>query len=235
MQCALAPLSSPDPCLGMYLISTLLILVLPVCPSVFSRRDIHRLLHIMVGVPDYPPLGNLRIANLDDVMRIGIVATAGFRYSPLFRWTRAYHEKYPADTVLSYRTKNKAAIEDPNSIVLVVEDEYIVDENKHTSAIIPDDDAWTPPRAGTKVVVGLVILSLQPGSKRKGQLKDHLGELHKQVCRKENAKSAPYVGSSPDLPECQNRDMNYRHYKEWVELETEALHRYVFRLCSWII
>jgi len=38
------------------------------------------------------------------MIRIAIVATTGFKYSPLFKWERPHHEDFPDDTLLSYRT-----------------------------------------------------------------------------------------------------------------------------------
>src|SRR3954468_12927630 len=47
--------------------------------------------------PKAPCRGTLRVAGPDDILRIVIVATAGFRYSPLFCWERPYHAEYPED------------------------------------------------------------------------------------------------------------------------------------------
>ncbi|KAK3935949.1 GCN5-related N-acetyltransferase protein [Diplogelasinospora grovesii] len=151
----------------------------------------------MVALP--PVLGGLRVAAPEDVLRIGIVATAGFRYSPLFRWERPYHEQHPADTLLSYRTQFQTAMESDNFIVLVQEDAYEPKEDDKTTAIIPPNNGWTPPEAGEKVVVGVLIVKLEPGSPRRGQLKDH-------------------KGSYPDLPNCPGRDLNRRHYDSWGSL-----------------
>jgi hypothetical protein len=62
-----------------------------------------------------PPLDSLRIATPADVLRIGIVAAAGFRYSPVFRWERPHHEQHPGDTLLSYRTQFQMLSEAMNS------------------------------------------------------------------------------------------------------------------------
>jgi hypothetical protein len=45
--------------------------------------------------PQGPPLGSLRLANISDVPRIAVVATAGFYYSPVFEWERPSHRDYP--------------------------------------------------------------------------------------------------------------------------------------------
>jgi hypothetical protein len=109
------------------------------------------------------------------VLRIGIVATAAFKYSPLFRWERPHHEKYPGDTLLSYRTQFQNAIQSDEFIVLVQEDTHDPRENDKTDAVIPDNNGWEPPQAGSKVVVGVISVKLEPGSARRGQLKNRDG------------------------------------------------------------
>jgi hypothetical protein len=128
------------------------------------------------------PLGSLRIATPADVLRIGIVAAAGFRYSPVFRWERPHHEQHPGDTLLSYRTQFRDAIRSDEFVVLVQEDTYNPHKNEQTTAIIPRDNGWAPPEAGGKVVVGVVSLKLEPDSVCRGQLKNHQGRCGASVC-----------------------------------------------------
>ncbi|KAK5662619.1 hypothetical protein OQA88_8533 [Cercophora sp. LCS_1] len=153
-----------------------------------------------------PPLGTLRIARPTDVLRIGIVAAAGFRYSPLFKWERPHHEDFPDDTLLSYSAQFLSAVKSDDFVVLVQEDAYLPDENDKTSAIIPDNNGWGVPKAGDQVVVGVVSVKLQPGSAHKGRLKDH-------------------QGSYPDLPSNPGRDLNRRHYGDWGTLAGDARKR----------
>lgn len=80
--------------------------------------------------PPAPSLGTLRLASPKDILRIGIVAACGFRYSPVFDWERPYHAKYPSDTLLSYRREFAQAIRDPRYIVLAALDKYDPDEAK---------------------------------------------------------------------------------------------------------
>ncbi len=126
----------------------------------------------------FPPLGPLRVARPTDVLRIGIVATAGFKYSPLFAWERPHHKDFPHDTLLSYRSQFLFAIKSDDSIVLVHEDDYLPDENETTEAIIPDDNGWMAPEAGDPVVVSVVSIKLQRGSVHKGELKNHEGPTY---------------------------------------------------------
>ncbi|KAK4658187.1 hypothetical protein QC762_204540 [Podospora pseudocomata] len=152
---------------------------------------------------DFPPLGHLRIASPDDVPRISVVATAAFRYSPLFEWERPNHAKYPEDTIESYRAQFLDAIQSDDHIVLVREDAYLCDENNKTAAIIPDNTGWTAPKAGERVIVGVISIKLDPGSPHVGKLKNNNG------C---------YLATPHSL----NRDLNQRHYDEWGLLSATA-------------
>lgn len=78
-------------------------------------------------------------------IHVGIVATAGFRYSPLFKWERPHHEEFPDDTLLSYCRQLLSANLSDDFIVLVQEDAYLPEENDKTYAIIPDNNGWTAP------------------------------------------------------------------------------------------
>ncbi|KAH6977724.1 acyl-CoA N-acyltransferase [Ilyonectria destructans] len=161
----------------------------------------------MGQLPPAPSLGKLRIATPDDVLRIGIVAAAGFKYSPLFRWERPFHEEYPEDTLASYRTQFEAHIQSDDFAVLVLEDVYDPCEGKKTEATIPQDNGWEPPKAGTKVVVGVMSLKLEPNSPRRGQFKSRESmSLH----RFDNA----------------GRDSNRRRYDSWGSLSGSKKREY---------
>jgi hypothetical protein len=129
----------------------------------------------LVNMGALPALSSLRVPSPRDVLRIGIVAAAGFRYSPLFRWERPYHEKFPDDTLLSYRSQFMSAMKSDDFIVLIAEDDYLPDENTNTTAIIPPNNGWEPPDAGEKVIVGIISVKLDLHSPHKGQLKNHEG------------------------------------------------------------
>ena len=118
--------------------------------------------------PNAPAFGALRLASLTDVPRIAVVATSGFRYSPVFQWERPYHEKYPEDTLMSYKSMFAERIKNPEYIVLVASDVYDPDENNKTSAIIPPDTA-TVPAKGECVIAGVASWKLGLDSSRKGQ------------------------------------------------------------------
>ncbi|KAJ4312732.1 hypothetical protein N0V84_009794 [Fusarium piperis] len=141
-----------------------------------------------------PPLGLLRLASPADILRIGIVAAAGFRYSPVFDWERPKHAQFPQDTLLSYRHEFSSVIKSPEHIVLVATDRFDPTEGEKTSAIIPRDNGWVAPEPGDdgEVVVGVACWKLQPGSDRKGSFQND-------------------DASYPELAESPKRDMDKDH------------------------
>lgn len=161
---------------------------------------------------NFPPwldLVGLRLVSPADVMRIGIVATAAFHYSPLFQWERPYHQKYSKDTLLSYRTQFNDMIQIGEFIVLVIEDEYKIDENNATKATIPSDNGWDPPAEGEKVIVGVASIKLEPKSQRKGQFK-------RNHCKNSLIDTNFLaVAEPPSLPDYRGRDLNRKHYDSW--------------------
>jgi hypothetical protein len=159
-----------------------------------------------------PPFGLLRLASPQDIMRIGIVAVSGFRYSPIFDWNRPYHEDFPADTLLYYRQKLWNAIKAPECIVLVAVDKYDPEEAKKSTAAIPPNNGAAAALEGEDVVVGVGCWRLAPGSHRIGLFQNGTGRyyilsLSNVYC----ALTSPYIGSYPDLPGNQNRDMDITH------------------------
>ncbi|KAI8317306.1 hypothetical protein K4K59_008605 [Colletotrichum sp. SAR11_240] len=123
----------------------------------------------------YPPLGALRVASPREILRIGIVAAAGFRYSPVFDWERPYHEKFPTDTLLSYRREFVSCLKSPEHIVLVALDKFDPEEGSKSRIIIPENNGWEVPNAGDEVVVGVACWKLQPGSSRIGDFQNDTG------------------------------------------------------------
>lgn len=124
-----------------------------------------------------PALGALRLASPNDILRIGIVAACGFRYSPVFTWERPYHTSYPADTLLSYRQEFSDIIKNPEYIVLVAIDKFDPDEGKKSEAIIPPDDGAEVPSPNAEVVVGVGAWKLQSGSSRVGHFQNDTGTI----------------------------------------------------------
>lgn len=118
--------------------------------------------------PEIPPFGTLRLAHHCDITRIAEVATAGFHYSEVFQFERAYHEQYPQDTVASYKEQFATSIRDPRCVVLVAEETC----NSKSNGYLSDQD----PNAGrAKIIVGVASWRLEPGSPRVGQFQDSSG------------------------------------------------------------
>ncbi|RSL74282.1 hypothetical protein CEP53_000411 [Fusarium sp. AF-6] len=131
----------------------------------------------MAPAPDPPPFDLLRLASPADIHRIAIVATAGFRYSPVFDWERPKHAEFPQDTLLSYLHEFTSAIKSPEHVVLVATDKFDPNEGEKTSAIIPSNNGWCAPKPddGDEVIVGVACLKLQPGSDREGSFQKDNG------------------------------------------------------------
>jgi hypothetical protein len=127
-----------------------------------------------MGLP-VPPFNRLRLASPRDTLRIAVVAASGFRYSPAFDWERPYHERYPADTLLSYQQSFADFIKSPEHVVLVALDKYDPKEGDKSKAIIPPNNGVEIPAEGDEVVVGVACWKLEPGSKRIGKLKNNIG------------------------------------------------------------
>jgi hypothetical protein len=128
-----------------------------------------------------PSFGLLRLASPRDILRIGVVAAAGFRYSPVFEWERPYHEKYPEDTLLSYRQEFASRIKSPKHVVLVAVDKYESDEGEKSKAIIPPNNGAEISAEGDEVVVGVAFWELQPGSKRIGTFQNETGTNYARI------------------------------------------------------
>ena len=120
--------------------------------------------------PQFPR--SLRLATLQDITRIGVVAAAGFYHAPFFRFERPNFNRFPQDTLASYRAEYRRAILDPMSAVLVVEDEYEKDELKRVydelRVVYPPlkDQMFSDKFQSGKVIVGITHLGLQPDTVR---------------------------------------------------------------------
>jgi len=126
--------------------------------------------------PQAPPFkGALRLARLSDIPRIGVVAAASFYHSSWFHYERPYFEKYPYDTLSSYRSSFGTAILDSDSVVLVVEDNLNTAEASNVyealAGVYPAFDEQIPKEMleKGKAVVAVASFYLLPNSKRRGQ------------------------------------------------------------------
>jgi hypothetical protein len=109
-----------------------------------------------------PDVNGVRLATLDDLPRIAIVATAAFFWSPTFRFQRPYYQEFPADTLASYWSEYKQAMEDPACVVLITEDVLEADEAEHIYKALRS--ACPLSRLGQKAIVGVCSITLKPGS-----------------------------------------------------------------------
>lgn len=105
----------------------------------------------------------LRLASPRDILRIGVVAASGFRYSPIFDWERPYREKYPEDTPLSYRQAFASVIKNSEYAVLVALDKYESDEATKSKAIIPPNNGAEIPAEGDEVLLERLVGSWRWG------------------------------------------------------------------------
>ncbi len=131
-------------------------------------------------LPAAPQLGALHIASPSDILRLGIVATAGFRYSEHFIWERPFHVDHPLDTITFFRHEVEHFVKSPEHIVLVASDRYDPDESNKTKAVIPDENGWAAPAPEEQVIVGLAVWKLEAGSKRVGKFQNESGALYQR-------------------------------------------------------
>ncbi|KAK0654211.1 hypothetical protein DIS24_g5386 [Lasiodiplodia hormozganensis] len=125
--------------------------------------------------PPAPELGVLRLATLADIPRIAVVAASGFYHSSWFHYERPYYEKFPLDTLASYRNSYRNAISNKNAIVLVAEDTLNRSEKDSVYGALaesyPSFEEQIPDehlKAG-KAIVAVASFSLLPDSQRSGQ------------------------------------------------------------------
>jgi len=115
-----------------------------------------------------------------------VVAAAGFWHSPFFQYERPGFNRYPRDTLASYGREYQQAILDPETAVLVIEDEYRKDEVSLAydalSIVYPTLDEQLPPEelASSSLIVGVASLRLQPQSARYGAFQPE-GEISVDV------------------------------------------------------
>jgi GNAT superfamily N-acetyltransferase len=82
---------------------------------------------------------------------------------------------------LSYRKEVASFIKSPKHIVLVALDKYDPEEGNKSKAVIPPDNGAKIPAAGDEVVVGVIYLKLEPGSKRIGQFSNDKGTSYTRL------------------------------------------------------
>jgi hypothetical protein len=122
--------------------------------------------------PQIPPLRSLRLATLRDIPRIGLVAAASFYHSPYFHYQRPDHQKFPFDTVASYRAEFAKAILGNDSVVIVAEDTPENDEIDHVYDELKEvyrSESHAATLNSSKIIIGVCSLNLLANSTRSGQ------------------------------------------------------------------
>lgn len=143
-----------------------------------------------------PALGNLRFALARDIPGIGVVATAGFYYSPQFAEERESHSQWPQATFLSCEKKYADPIRDPERHVSVVEDTFEPEESATTNATTRPDDTYNEPSPNESVIVAVASWKLQSASGRTGQF-NNISDVN-------NTDWTKFTGG-------QERDRNHEH------------------------
>ncbi|ORY00360.1 hypothetical protein BCR34DRAFT_112754 [Clohesyomyces aquaticus] len=167
-------------------------------------------------MPQYPPLepfNTLRLATLNDLPRVALVAAAGFYHSPTFQFQRPYYAEFPHDTVAAYWNEYRKAILDPATVVLVSEDMWDPNESQAVYEALRRIAAFNHrPSPTCKVIVGICSINLKPGSWRIGQFQ-----------------TGNHVHSPPPAPapETQNRDQNPRTLELYGEATGPAKAKYL--------
>jgi hypothetical protein len=124
-----------------------------------------------------PNINGVRLATLEDLARISIVAAAAFFWSPTFRFQRPYYRDFPEDTIASYRIEYEKAIRDPACVVLIAEDDLEPDEIEHVYEALRF--AFHPPVPGQRGIIGVCSFTLKPDSCYFGRL--HPASKHVSV------------------------------------------------------
>jgi hypothetical protein len=128
-----------------------------------------------------PNMDGVRLATLEDLDRISVVAASAFFWSPTFRFQRPHYRDFAADTVASYRIEYEKAIRDPVCVVIIAEDALEPDEAEHVYDALRF--AFRPTNCGQKSIVGVCSFTLKPKSCYVGRLhpaSKHVS-LHAQI------------------------------------------------------
>ena len=93
---------------------------------------------VIRNFPPAPAFPHLRLASLQDVRRLAVVATLGFRDSEIFRFGRPHYDQFPQDAVAAFRNSFRDQICNPRAVVVVAEDEKLKeneDMERHNTSL----------------------------------------------------------------------------------------------------
>jgi ribosomal protein S18 acetylase RimI-like enzyme len=108
------------------------------------------------------PMNGVRLATLDDLPRISVVAAAALFSSPTFKFQRSHYKDFPSDTVAGYFVEYEKAIKDAACVVLVAED--VLDKNEAQHVYDELRYAYDSETSNHEGVVGVCSIRLKPGS-----------------------------------------------------------------------
>ena len=114
-----------------------------------------------------PTVDGVRVATVEDLHRISVVAAAAFFWSPTFRFQRPHYKKFAQDTTASYFREYEAAIRDPACVVLVTDDILDLRETEHVYEALRG--VYGPQSPIKRAIVGVCSLNLKPESSYVGQ------------------------------------------------------------------
>ncbi|KAF2848871.1 hypothetical protein T440DRAFT_500269 [Plenodomus tracheiphilus IPT5] len=134
-----------------------------------------------------PSVEGVRLATVDDLHRIALVAASAFFWSPTFQFQRPRYRDFPADTVASYLFEYEAAIHDPACVVLVAEDIVERDEVEYIYEAL--QGAFQAQDQTERAIVGVCSISLKPNSVFLGHLQPRSKPTAKQAAQSDRSPS----------------------------------------------
>ena len=186
--------------------------------------------------PPPPFSSSLRLANIEDLPRIGIVAVGGFYHSPDFEFERPRHDDFPHDTLANYRAFYRHAILDPGALVLVSEDDYDEQESEAVHRALrdiypaPADQRPAHKLGKGRVIVGVASLVLEADVKRHAEfLPDGTVDSLWNTCMLTNVGVG--LGPVPDIhlesPDDRERDKSGEAGEQFEKYLTAPEERYL--------
>ena len=112
-------------------------------------------------------MGRLCITKLLDIPRIAVITATAFFHSEVFQYQRPSHADFAEDIVNYYYNFFIQEIQNPNSIILIVEDSFEKEERDYVYSALKD--IYLSMENADSVIVSIGIISLPEGSNRSGQ------------------------------------------------------------------
>lgn len=112
---------------------------------------------------------SVRFPLLGEILRLALVASAGFYHSPVNAYERPQRDRYPKDTVHSYLQELISYLLRPECILVVVDDECEKSEDTELYPALKKEYGgrhWA--KQDGKAIVGFACMTLKRGSHRVG-------------------------------------------------------------------